>query len=747
MAGRDLTDGRANRSIAVDVGIVSTTSIWQNSDIAYDFAIGGMPFIAAISDQRPYGRQTAPFRKEQFDNGAEPGEQSLTGWWLRSQSSFHRGCGIKFYDPSAGEILNYRFEESEGVNVWTKGQVTLLKKSNISGYGAAGLSAAGRAPSHIESIKWTTSGTEYHGTLLAGDFNITRVAAGPVNQPLVAISGTQDKIWAAANDGTYVYYIVNEVSGSLKMHMYKKSLNAALGDAPILMFNDSTVVTNATMSYVKERLVIGLNNKVFEVSTSAAALPTPLYTHPNTDHTWSAVASSGAAIYVSGWNGVLSSIVKFTLNTSGVMPTLTSAITAAELPAGELVYSMYYYLGILMIGTNKGVRAGAVSDSDGSITYGPLIVETLQPVFDFAARQNFVWCASGTTTGKQGLIRINLNEEIETLRYAYANDLNIDTAIDGGKTVAVGFLGESSRLVYGNCSSATTVVRSITYKQLTSNVATLTTSAPHGYSVGQAVFVTGVGAPFDSAAGYPIGSHKIITAVPTPTTFSYAVTNADIALTAVSPAGSSFSAGTIVVEAASDLVPSGYIKTGRIRFNTLEPKNFKRLLGRGDFTYGSMTLESIDEDGNVYDHISYDSSVHNVEVTTNQPATAQEYLSYQFVMYRDGTTSSAGPVFKGYQAKATIATPRQRIIKFPVYNFDDEVDRYDVPIGYEGRANERLFQLEDIESSGDVVTFQDLTTGESRQCTIEQVTYTRMTPPDKRFSGQGGIIDIVIRTV
>ncbi len=96
--------------------------------VAYDVAIGGLPFFYGISNERPYIRQTAPYKKEQFDNSKEPGEQTLEGWWIRSQSSFHRGAGIKFYDPSAGEEVDYRFSDSEGVNVWTKGEVTLLHR-------------------------------------------------------------------------------------------------------------------------------------------------------------------------------------------------------------------------------------------------------------------------------------------------------------------------------------------------------------------------------------------------------------------------------------------------------------------------------------------------------------------------------------------------------------------------------------------------------------------------------------------
>ena len=130
MAGRDITEGRATRAVAVDVGVLSDASIWQNTDIAYDVAIGGMPFIYAISDQNPYIRQTAPYRKDQFDNQTEPGEQSLTGWWLRSQSSFHDGTGIVFYDPALipGEGT-FQFADSKGIDVWTKGEATLLPNS------------------------------------------------------------------------------------------------------------------------------------------------------------------------------------------------------------------------------------------------------------------------------------------------------------------------------------------------------------------------------------------------------------------------------------------------------------------------------------------------------------------------------------------------------------------------------------------------------------------------------------------
>jgi hypothetical protein len=733
VAGRDITEGRAERSIAVDVGVVSSTAIWQNTDVAYDVAVGGLPFIYAINDARPYIRQTAPYKKDQFDNGAEPGEQSLTGWWLRSQSSFHSGSGIKFYDPSAGETIAHRFTDSKGVDVWTKGQVTLLKDTATTHYTTGPIQTNGKPFQVARSIEY--GGT--NGVLLWDEYDVDKIAEdGTVTHFIDYAAGTDYAVNAICDDGTYAYWITNVLNtGTPRLRIYKKLLTGDSGTGNTLMISENGVtVTTATMEYVKDRIVMGINNKIYEISSSASSLPSPVYTHSDTDIVFTSITASGPAIYVAGYSGTQSSIFKFTLSTAGVMPTLTTAITAAEMPVGEVIHKIYYYLGYMMIGTSKGIRAAVVSDQDGSINYGPLIVETTQPCYDFAARDRFIWCATGVD-GAPGVIRIDLGNEIETLRFAYANDLYV-SGISGYKTTTCAFAGVTNRLVF-----ATTGVNagSVNNKALTSNVATLTTAAAHGLAVDDEVWVEGVDATFN-------GKYTV-TGVPTTTTFTYAKTNANVASAAVSPVGKVNKVGSINIEAESTLTSTGFITTGYIRYGTLEPKNFKRLLGRGDFTYGSMVLETVDKDGTEYDHISYDATISPVEVTTSTPATAQEYVAYKFVLSRDTTTTSRGPVFKGYQAKATIATPRQRVMRFPVYCFDVETDRYNTLVGFEGRASERIRLLEEIEESGDVLTWQDLTTAESRQAIIEQITFTRMTPPDKRFDGFGGVIEITIRTV
>jgi hypothetical protein len=606
-----------------------------------------LPFFYAISDARPYVRQTAPFNKEQFDNGNEPGEQSLTGWWLRSQSSFHNGTGIKFYDPSAGETVAHRFADSDNVDVWTKGQVTLLKETaNMSGVTTGVYKILSIVDGSTDKILgWIPASTTIKNYTANGTA-VTYTDVTGIAQPL------DTAILAIATDGTHLFIADND-------HIYTGPIaTPAAGYSRYYNTGSEKVV----LGWVKQRLVACIGASVYELTSakgSTHTLPTPVYTHPNADWVWSSISEGGSAIYAAGYAGGNSAIYKFVLSTAGVMPTLTSGIVAAQLPIGEIVYKIESYLDKLMIGTNKGMRVAEISDTTGDLSYGPLIFEDTNGVRDFAFRDKYVW-AAGTVNSCAGLYRIDLGAEIEPLRFAYAKDAYLSTA--AGYATSVDFIGNSNQIAF-------------------------TTSGSHG----------------------------------------------------------------IAVQSTTVLSTSGSITTGKIRFSTLEPKNYKRLLARGSFTSGTLTLSSLATNAGgsdtQFDHIGYSLEVEPVEVTTTQPEVAQEFLAYKFTFDRDATDTTAGPTFKGYQAKATIATPRQRIIQFPVYCFDIETDRFNTVVGFEGRAFERIKLLEEIEKTGDVLTWQDLTTGESQQAVIQQVTFSRMTPPDKRFDGFGGIINITIRTV
>jgi len=95
------------------------------------------------------------------------------------------------------------------------------------------------------------------------------------------------------------------------------------------------------------------------------------------------------------------------------------------MPTGEQVTALRSYLGgYLGLGTNKGVRV-ALMDQNGNINYGPLVVETTNPVSSVEGHGSFIY--AGVQEGIDGLtgaVRINLGQPLphEDLRFAYATD-------------------------------------------------------------------------------------------------------------------------------------------------------------------------------------------------------------------------------------------------------------------------------------------------------------------------------------
>lgn len=437
--GDDITEGLPY-VLSNPVGAISYSATGE----AYDISINNMPFFLNTGDEFPYKRETAQYRKQQIDQSNEPGEQSITGWWVRAQSSFHNGSGIKFYDPSAGELVNYRFADSKGVNVWEKGKTTLLKNVTAGHVTTGAIASNGVVQQHMRSIKWST----FTGALLHDEYDVDKIKVTDPSNPVHFIDYASGAgvypVYAICDDGTNAYWITNKLSGgTTKLTAYGKPLTGSSASTAdeFKIFDNSQIITNGVMDYVKQRLVICADNKVYECQPLVGSTPTLVYTHPSTTHVYTSITASGPAIYISGYNGSQSTIEKYTLASNGSMPVLTSAQIAAQMPEGEIIHKIYHYLGYMMIGTNKGIRVAEINELDGSIKYGPLIVETTQPCYDFAARDHYVWCAT-SVAGEPGLIRLDLDNEIETLRFAYANDV-YHSGVTGHVTTAVCFDGNT----------------------------------------------------------------------------------------------------------------------------------------------------------------------------------------------------------------------------------------------------------------------------------------------------------------
>jgi hypothetical protein len=203
----------------------------------------------------------------------------------------------------------------------------------------------------------------------------------------------------------------------------------------------------------------------------------------------------------------------------------------------------------------------------------------------------------------------------------------------------------------------------------------------------------------------------------------------------------------IWAESTGTLVSTGYLRTGYIRYNTLETKIYKLLQARVDTTNGGVDIESVTSTDQFFNIGSFDQGNPVEEVNVNYPQAAQEYLGFQFTFSRSSTDATKGPLFTGYQLKSLPAVPRQRLIQYPLHCYDHESDHFGVETGYEGSAYDRMSTLESIENVGDTIRVEDFRTGESFIGLIEEMDFVNKTPSDRRFSGYGGNLVVTIRTV
>ena len=162
---------------------------------AYDVAFSALPFFLAASDEQPYRRVTAQYRKQQIDQTREPGEQTLTGWWVRSQSSFHLGAGIKYFEPIQEESLRFQYTESKGIDVWTRGQATLLNDTASFYSGAAPAQMIGVNDGTNDCIIFTD------GTALK------KQATSAGSPTTITQAGTASTIYSLTTNGKQYFFV------------------------------------------------------------------------------------------------------------------------------------------------------------------------------------------------------------------------------------------------------------------------------------------------------------------------------------------------------------------------------------------------------------------------------------------------------------------------------------------------------------------------------------------------------------
>jgi hypothetical protein len=358
----------------------------------FPVAINGRPYLIdlkANSFQRQYDARV----RDSVDQSAEPGESAINpqGLWRRSQSSWHYGAGQVYGDTADAEA--FRFNTSKGVDVWSKGEATLLKDTTqVLADSAATLQAL-------------TVGTRlYVGT--GGDVKYTTNLSTFTN----CTSEPAGNVGGMATDGFNVFV-------AFASHGIHKVTTSS--DAFVSYISGTDTFVN--LRYVKGRLMASEDNDVYNFTSSGGA-GSPLFSHANTGFRWVGFAGGQNQIYMGGFAGNQSLVYRTTIKADAT--SLDTPIVALELPAGEIITGLDSYLDFVLIGTTKGIRV-ATSDTNGNLVSGPLI-QIGSSVTSFSGEGRFVWFNwtnfDGTSTG---LGRLDLGVFISTNQPAYASDLMV----------------------------------------------------------------------------------------------------------------------------------------------------------------------------------------------------------------------------------------------------------------------------------------------------------------------------------
>jgi hypothetical protein len=358
----------------------------------YPVALNGRPYVIDLK-ANAFQRQYDARVRDSIDQSAEPGEAAINsqGLWRRSQSSWHYGAGQKFSDTADAEA--FRFNTSKGVNVWEKGEASLLKDvTQVLADSAATL----RALTVGTRLYVATGGDVKHTTNLSTFTDCTSEPGGDVG--------------GMATDGFNIFVAF----ASQGIHNATTS-----SDAFSSYISGTGTFTN--LSYVKSRLMASLDNAVYNF-TSSGGPGSALFTHLNTGFRWVGFAGGQNHIYMGGFAGNQSLIYRTTIKADAT--SLDTPIIALELPAGEVITGLSSYLNYILIGTTSGIRV-ATSDLDGNLVSGPLI-NTDTSVTSFSGNGRFVWFNwTNFDATSTGLGRLDLGVFISTNQPAYASDLMV----------------------------------------------------------------------------------------------------------------------------------------------------------------------------------------------------------------------------------------------------------------------------------------------------------------------------------
>lgn len=404
--------GALKRTIGQGVGhiIFGGTSASSFSPHSFPIGLGQFAYPIDYNYADQFNFEPLEQMRNQQDVRESPGEHSLNpaGLWRRGAASWHLGAGQSVYDRK--DSNEFRFRASTGMYVWEKWHLGLHYDTDqkISSANTNLRMAAAGVRAYLTdgtALKYATNIDVDTPTWTA----LTGVAPGTAPSSIVS-------------DGFNVW----TAHGSAGIWKTTNATAAWAGAAHI-------TGTATLLGYVRGRVLAASGGSVWDITVAAqggggvalggAGAPL-LFTHPNTNFTFTCFAEGRNAIYMGGYSGDKSLIYKAVIKSDGTG--LDAPTVAAEFE-GEQIESLYGYLGPFMV-IGVGMQPGwrfALVNNNGDLQVGARVSTTL-PVKAFEGQNNFVWFGwSNYSSTQTGMGRLNIQEfgDPNLLVPAYASDL------------------------------------------------------------------------------------------------------------------------------------------------------------------------------------------------------------------------------------------------------------------------------------------------------------------------------------
>lgn len=420
----------------------------------YPVSLDGRPYnISLAPDDGGFISASVPVLRTQADQGARPGEQSLSpeDLWRRSVESWHHGAGQSHADREESD--QYRFHESVHADPWTRFSIDALH-------------TLGFTPDAVGGFNVVVAGDNlYHAKPNELSYTDTMPANGVL--ALTPIAGLAvDNIISITTDGVVVYVLHD--TGDIE---------TVTDTTPALLTN---VANAALVRYCKDRLLaLCINGDVVDVFDTNAVVFTQRL---GLGFVWTDATGGRDFIYMCGYSGSGSEahglIYRTAVKEDGT--SLDAPVIAARLPDGEKALSICGYLGLVFVGTDKGVRV-CLEQSSGALEVGALIETGECRAFEPQGMQVwFGWSIDPISdpdfNGYQGLGRIDLSDYNPNTDKAppYASDL-----VAGNLSTTLSIATFKDRRVFANGTSQ------LAAETTTQHVSFLVSSGSFGFGLTQ----------------------------------------------------------------------------------------------------------------------------------------------------------------------------------------------------------------------------------------------------------------------